>query len=200
MAGNFNWMYSDVVKDHFMNPRNILEDEENYNEDGKGLVGNVRCGDQMMIVIKVEEGKIVDCKWKTYGCASAIAGTSMLSEIVKGMPLEEAYRITPRDIVDRLEGLPENKLHCSVLGDKALRAAIEDYYTRNNLTEKIEEREVRVVCNCMGVTDKDIEDAVKAGDTTYEQVQHRTKVGTGCGECVDEVEELIHQYVHLYGP
>lgn len=195
MSNKFNWMYSDVVKEHFMNPRNILEDEDTYREDGKGIVGNVRCGDQMMIVIKVEDDKIVDCKWKTYGCASAIASTSMLSEAVKGMTLEEAYRVKPSDIVNRLEGLPEHKIHCSVLGDKALRTAIEDYYARNGLSHKIKRKEARIVCDCMGVTDADIEDAVKQGDTTFEQLQNRTKVGTGCGECIENVRKLMHQYI-----
>ena len=81
------WMYSDIVKEHFMNPRNILEDEESFREDGRGVVGNIKCGDQMLIVISVDEGTIADCKWRTYGCASAIASTSMLSEVVIGMKL-----------------------------------------------------------------------------------------------------------------
>ncbi len=195
MSNNFNWMYSDVVKEHFMNPKNILEDEDTYREDGKGIVGNIRCGDQMMIVIKVEDDKIVDCKWKTYGCASAIASTSMLSEAVKGMTLEEAYRVKPSDIVNRLEGLPEHKIHCSVLGDKALRTAIEDYYSRNGLSHKIKQKETRIVCECMGVTEADIEEAVKQGDTTFEQLQNRTKIGTGCGECIENVRKLMHHYL-----
>jgi NifU-like protein involved in Fe-S cluster formation len=143
-----SWLYSDKVKEHFMSPKNILDDEDKYGSDGRGEVGNIACGDQMLVVIKVKEGKITDCKWKTYGCASAIASTSMMSEMVIGMDLKQAYRIKPEDIVGKLGGLPDHKIHCSVLGDRALRAAIEDYYRRNNLESEIEEEEARIVCHC----------------------------------------------------
>ena len=198
MSG-FDWMYSDTVKDHFVNPRNILEDEESYQPHGRGVVGNIKCGDQMLIVIKVQDGKISDCRWKTYGCASAIASTSILSEAVIGMELEKAYHIKPKDIADRLGGLPENKIHCSVLGDKALRAAIEDYYTKEGRSDLIKEEEATTICQCMSVTDKDIEEAVKDGARSYADLQHMTKAGTVCGQCKKESEELLHQYIHLYG-
>jgi len=199
MSNNFSWMYSDTVKDHFMNPRNVLEDEDAFEADGRGVVGNMRCGDQMMILIKVENDTITDSRWKTYGCASAIASTSLLSESVKGMSLERAYKIKPSDIVQDLEGLPENKIHCSVLGDRALRAAIEDYWRRNGMEDKIPAEEAVTVCTCIGVTDKDIEEAVKQGDRSWDDLQKRTKIGTGCGECQEEAKELLHQYVHLFG-
>jgi NifU-like protein involved in Fe-S cluster formation len=140
MMSDTKWTYTELVKDHFINPRNILEDEEAYGADGKGLVGNIKCGDQMLVVIKVKDDAIDECKWKTYGCASAIASTSMLSEVVKGMKLEDAYKITPNDIVDKLGGLPEHKIHCSVLGDKALRAAIDDYFAKNGMEDRIEKK------------------------------------------------------------
>ncbi|MEW5814076.1 MAG: iron-sulfur cluster assembly scaffold protein [Spirochaetota bacterium] len=199
MDKQFGWTYSDIVKDHFMNPRNVLHDEDSFDDDGKGIVGNMRCGDQMMITIKVEDGKITDCRWKTYGCASAIASTSMLSEAVKGMQLEDAYHLKPEDIAGRLGGLPENKIHCSVLGDKALRAAIEDYYKRNHLENKLEKENARIVCECMNVTDKDIEKAVKEGVKNYEDLQKRTKIGTSCGKCKDDTLKLLDEYLHLYG-
>ncbi|MBT3272442.1 MAG: iron-sulfur cluster assembly scaffold protein [Spirochaetales bacterium] len=198
MSGGFDWMYSEVVKDHFVNPRNILDDEDTFQADGRGVVGNIKCGDQMLIVIKVADGIIADCKWKTYGCASAIASTSILSEAAIGMELEKAYHIKPKDIADRLGGLPENKIHCSVLGDKALRAAIEDYYEKTNQNDKIKEEEAVIICQCMNVTDKDIEAAVKDGARTYADLQHRTKAGTVCGQCRQESEELLHQYTHIY--
>jgi nitrogen fixation NifU-like protein len=163
MSNNSQWLYSDIVKDHFTNPRNILDDEESYKDDGKGTVGNIKCGDQMMIVIKVEDDKITECKWKTYGCASAIASTSMLSETVIGMTLDEAYHVSPKDITKRLGGLPEHKIHCSVLGDKALRAAIDDYYKRTGQENRIKKEQARTICQCMNVTDKDIDKAVKNG-------------------------------------
>ncbi len=128
MVQAFDWVYTEKVKEHFMNPQNVLENPDDYEADGEGLVGNIKCGDQMIMWIKVDKDKgvITDCKWKTYGCASAIASTSILSEMVKGMTLEEAYNISPKDITKELGGLPEHKVHCSVLGDKALRAAIND--------------------------------------------------------------------------
>ena len=135
------WVYPEKLKEHFMNPRNILEGEDSYREDGRGIVGNTQCGDQMMVVIKVDQSKgiITDCKWKTYGCATAIASTSILSEMVKGMTLEQAYQLSPKDIARELGGLPEHKIHCSVLGDKALRAAINNYYQSNGMPERVKE-------------------------------------------------------------
>ena len=143
MSGKSNWVYSDIVKKHFMNPQNVLDNDEKFVEDGKGVVGNIKCGDEMMFVIKVDKEKNIlkDCRWKTYGCASAIASTSILSEAVKGMTLEQAFNVSPKDIAEKLGGLPEHKIHCSVLGDKALRAAINDYYMRNNMPEKVKELE-----------------------------------------------------------
>jgi nitrogen fixation NifU-like protein len=199
MSGSNQWLYSDLVKDHFTNPRNLLEDEASYKEDGKGLVGNIKCGDQMLIAIKVEGERITECKWKTYGCASAIASTSMLSEVVKGMTLDEAYHVSPADIATRLGGLPEHKIHCSVLGDKALRAAIDDYFKRTGQTDRIREEKARVICQCMNVTDKDVIQAVKDGAKNFEELQYRTKISTVCGECRNEAEKFLHEAIHLYG-
>lgn len=123
-----DWIYSETVKDHFLNPRNFLMgDEANFEYDAMGLVGNPICGDQMKMYIKVRDGKIVDVKWKTYGCASAIASTSALSEIAKGKTLDEALEIKAEDIDDYLGKLPKHKFHCSVLGHDALKDAIEKY-------------------------------------------------------------------------
>lgn len=196
---NMDWLYSEKVKEHFINPKNVLSGDEPFAADGEGLVGNIRCGDQMQIKIRVADGKISDCRWKTYGCASAIASTSMLSEMVKGMPLEQAYSLKPEDIIKELDGLPAIKVHCSVLGDRALREAIDDYYRKSGQEEKIAAEEAVVVCQCMNVTDKDIEAAVKAGDRTWEELQHRTKIGTVCGQCKGRAEELLHEYEHLFG-
>ncbi len=191
-----NWAYTDAVKEHFMNPKNILMDEGNYQEDGRGVTGNVKCGDEMIVVIKVdkEKGIITDCKWKTFGCASAIASTSVLSEMVKGMKLEDAYNLSARDINKALGGLPEHKIHCSVLGDKALRLAINDYYMRNGMEDRVKKEEERVVCQCMNITDHEIEHAVLEGARTFNHLQEMTKVGTGCGECKDEVMQLLEAY------
>ncbi len=196
MTQESHWVYTDKVKEHFVHPKNILADENNYKEDGKGIMGNIKCGDQMMMLIKVdkEKGTIADCKWKTYGCASAIASTSILSEMVKGMPIEKAYHISPKDVTKELGGLPEHKIHCSVLGDKALRAAINDYYRRNGQEDKVEKEEARIICQCMNVTDYEIEHAVLEGARTYLELQERTKLGTVCGQCKDEAEKLLEDY------
>lgn len=127
-----NWLYSETVKDHFFNPRNILLDEKNYVADGVGVVGSPACGDMMALWIKVDKDKkrITECKWRTFGCASAIASTSMLSLMATeegGMTLARAKKVTPESIIDRLGGLPDRKYHCSVLGHLALREAIADY-------------------------------------------------------------------------
>jgi len=191
------WVYSDKIKDHFTKPKNALTDEKSFKTDGRGVVGNIKCGDQMLMLITVDKEKntIKDCKWKTYGCASAIASTSILSEMVKGMKLDKAYKLSPKDIAKKLGGLPEHKIHCSVLGDKALRAAIDDYYKNNGLVDKIKKDEAKVICQCMNVTDHEIEDAVLEGARTYLEVQEKTKAGTVCGQCKDEIESLLGKYI-----
>lgn len=127
-----NWLYSDIVKDHFFHPRNILLNEAEYEADGVGVVGSPACGDMMVVWIKLDTKgeRIVECKWRTFGCASAIASTSMMSVMATedgGMTVGRAKRITPEAIIDRLHGLPDRKYHCSVLGHEALREAILDY-------------------------------------------------------------------------
>jgi len=196
MARHQNWAYTDKVKDHFTNPRNVLRDDD-YEEDGRGVVGNIQCGDEMMVVIKVdkEKGTLTDCKWRTYGCASAIASTSAMSEIVKGMTLDEAFNLTPKQIAEELGQLPDHKVHCSVLGDKALRAAINDYYQRSGMPEKVVEEKARVICKCMNVTDHEIEEAVLEGARTFLGLQERTKMSTVCGKCKDEAERLLQVYM-----
>lgn len=124
-----SWVYSDIVKDHFLSPRNFLMgDETKYPHDAEGTVGNPVCGDQMKMFLQIEDDKIKDVKWKTYGCASAIASTSALSELAKGKSLNDALKIGPAEIAEFLGGLPAHKFHCSVLGHEALSAAIENYH------------------------------------------------------------------------
>jgi nitrogen fixation NifU-like protein len=123
-----DWVYSDIVKDHFLNPRNFLMgSESNFKYDAMGLVGNPICGDQMKMYIKVKDDKIADIRWKTYGCASAIASTSALSELAKGKTLDDALKISAKDIDNYLGNLPKHKFHCSILGHDALRDAINNY-------------------------------------------------------------------------
>ena len=192
-------MYTDTVKDHFTNPRNALTgDESEFASNGRGQTGNMKCGDQMLMLLKIENDVIIDVRWKTYGCASAIASTSMLSEIIKGMNISDAYNIKPEDLVAKLGGLPEYKIHCSVLGDKALRAAIDDYLSKTNRTGMLKE-EAEEICHCLGITDKDIEKAFQQGARTWEALQQATKIGTVCGKCKEKAMEHVHGLVHIYG-
>lgn len=198
-----NFGYSDTVMDHFTNPRNVLKmAEEEYQANGIGMVGNPTCGDMMKIWIKVDEGeKISDLKWKTFGCASAIGSTSMMSEMVTengGMKVEDALKLKPQDIMDRLGGLPSIKIHCSVLGDKALRAAIHDYYKNIGREDLVAEEKVVLVCECLNVTDKEIEEEVLEGVSDFETLQERTKISTGCGKCRDTATELFEGYRAKY--
>jgi NifU-like protein len=181
------WEYTDKVKEHFLNPRNVGEIE---NPDGIGEVGSLACGDALRLTFKLDKnGRIQDAKFKTFGCASAIATSSVLTELIKGKTLEEASKVTNRDIADYLGGLPEQKMHCSVMGREALEAAIENY--RNGGKKKYE-LEGKVVCTCFGVTEKEIERVIHENDlTTVEEVTNYCKAGGGCGGCKGEIEKII---------
>ncbi|MDR2518462.1 MAG: iron-sulfur cluster assembly scaffold protein [Spirochaetaceae bacterium] len=194
-----DWLYSDTVKDHFTNPRNVLMDEEpSFPANARGQTGNIKCGDQMLMLLDIKDDIITDVRWKTYGCASAIASTSMLSEIIKGMHIKDAYTIKPEDLVEKLGGLPEYKIHCSVLGDKALRSAIDDYLAKTGRSGLFKEPSTEI-CHCLGITDKDVENAFKNGARDWEALQQATKMGTVCGECKDKAMNLLHGFAHIYG-
>lgn len=198
-----NFGYSQTVMEHFTNPKNILTiPEEEYNPSGVGMVGNPQCGDMMKVYIKVDEAeRIKDLKWKTFGCASAIASTSMMSEMVTengGMTIDEAARITPQEIMNRLGGLPSIKIHCSVLGDKALRAATNDYFRRTGQENRIVTAEAKTICECLSVTDHEIEEEVLEGVDDFETLQERTKISTGCGSCRPVAEKLFASYRAKY--
>ena len=194
-----DWPYSEVVKEHFTQPRNVLlEDETSFQADGRGQTGNIKCGDEMLMLLKIKDDIITDVRWKTYGCASAIASTSMLSEMIKGMSIEDAYKIRPEDLVEKLGGLPAFKIHCSVLGDKALRTAIDDHLAKTGRAGMLKEPATEI-CHCLGITDKDIENAYQKGAHTWEDLQQATKIGTVCGGCKDRALELLHGLEHIYG-
>ena len=199
-----NWVYSETVKKHFFNPQNILKVKpKEYKADGVGYVGSPACGDMMKMWIKVDKltDTISECKWQTFGCASAIASTSILSVMVTekgGMDLDKALKITPQEICERLSGLPDRKIHCSVLGDKALRQAINDYFKKSGQEKRIIKDEAKVVCRCIEVTDHEIEEAVLEGKQTWEDLQKYTKCGMGCGGCKGRIEGLIKQYKYQY--
>lgn len=183
------WEYTDKVKDHFLNPRNVGEIE---GADGVGEVGSLACGDALKLTFKLDgDGKITDAKFKTFGCASAIATSSVLTELIKGKTLDEAMQVSNRDIAEYLGGLPEQKMHCSVMGREALEAAVENY--RGGGTEK-HELEGKVVCTCFGVTDKEIERVIEENDLrTVEEVTNYCKAGGGCGGCRGEIRKIIER-------
>jgi nitrogen fixation protein NifU and related proteins len=199
-----SWFYTDVVKDHFFNPRNFMHEEADENAyNALGKVGSPACGDELRVWMKVDpvSERIMDFRWKTFGCGSAIASTSMASVMVTengGMTLTQARTLKPQTIMERLGGLPQRKFHCSVLCDKALRDAINDYYRRSEQFDDIIVEAFRIIDPVSKVTDHDIEEAVLEGAHTLELVQQKTKVGIGNPGCLPAVEELIRFYREKY--
>lgn len=181
------WDYTDKVKDHFRKPRNVGVIDE---PDGVGEVGSLACGDMLRLTFKLDNnGRIEDVKFKTFGCASAIASSSALTELVKGLTLEEAEKVTNQDIADYLGGLPQQKMHCSVMGREALEAAIANYRTGQTVTRELEGQ---VVCTCFGVTDTEIERVIRENNlATVDDVTNYCKAGGGCGGCKPEIAKII---------
>ena len=179
------WEYTDAVKDHFLNPRNVGELED---ANAIGEAGSLSCGDALKLFLKVNENeRIIDASFMTFGCASAVASSSALTEIVKGMTLDEAAKITNGDISDYLGGLPKAKMHCSVMGQNALKKAIADFRG-----VQIMEKPGQIVCECFDVTDLEIIDAVKKnGLETTEDVTDYMKAGGGCGNCLERIEAVL---------
>lgn len=183
------WEYTDKVLDHFKNPRNVGSIP---NPSGVGQVGSLACGDALKLFITVDNaGVITDAKFQTFGCASAIASSSALTEMVKGMHINEAARITNKEIADFLGGLPDAKMHCSVMGREALEAAIENYHTGKTGKKVLEGK---VICNCFGVTQEEIERVIRENAlTTVEEVTNYCKAGGGCGSCIPDIEDILAQ-------
>jgi NifU-like protein len=183
------WEYTDKVQQHFMQPQNVGEVE---NPSGTGDVGSLACGDALKLTIKVDENDIiVDAQFKTFGCASAIASSSVLTELIKGMPVDEAAKITNEDIAEALGGLPKEKMHCSVMGREALEAAIADY---RGVILPMAQGEV--ICECFGVTDLEVIRAIQeSGLRSVEEITNFTKAGGGCGKCEDRLREILQQTV-----
>ncbi|MCK5175359.1 MAG: Fe-S cluster assembly protein NifU, partial [Planctomycetes bacterium] len=148
------------------------------------------CGDALTLTFKLDkDGRLADVKFKTFGCASAIASSSVLTDIIRGMTLEDAEKVTNQDIVERLGGLPEQKMHCSVMGQEALVAAIENY---RNKGKAAPEKTGTIVCTCFGVTDEEIKKVIREHDLiTVEEVTNYCKAGGGCGGCHGQIEDII---------
>ncbi len=199
-----SWYYSDIVKDHFFNPRNImLKDPKPDDYDAMGMIGAPACGDMMKIWLKIDPKteKITDMKWRTFGCASAIAATSMFSVMLTengGIAINEALKIKPQNIMERLGGLPLRKIHCSVLADKAFIEAINEYFRKTGQISRISTAGSKVIDRKLKITDRDIEKAVLEGARDLKSVQHKLKAGSGDQEAIPEIEQLIRFYVHKY--
>ncbi len=191
------WDYTDKVKEYFLHPKNVGVIE---NPDAVGDVGSISCGDALKLMLKIEEGteKILDAKFQTFGCGSAIASSSVLTEMIIGRTIPEAEVITNQDIADFLGGLPKEKMHCSVMGKEALDAAIADY--RGIDLKHIEEEEGPLVCQCFGIHEKFIEKTVTENDLrTVEDVTNYTKAGGGCQTCHPAIEDIIERVWKVKG-
>ncbi len=184
------WQYTEKVMDHFLNPRNIGEIE---NPDAVGTVGSLQCGDMLKLTLKVKDEIITEARFKTFGCASAIASSSALTELIKGKTIQEALSITNRDITEYLGGLPQQKLHCSVMGQEALESALKDYFEKQG--KEMPPREEYLVCKCFGLTNKDILTCVERHQwKTLEDVTSGCKAGSLCGKCKGEIQNLLEHY------
>lgn len=185
------WNYSDKVFDHFMNPRNVGELE---NPDGVGEVGSMACGDALRLSFRLgEDGRIAEAKFQTFGCGSAIASSSVLTEMVIGKTLEEAAKITNEQIAEELDGLPREKMHCSVMGREALEAAMIDYYKRLGRGVPCDLlQQTTMLCHCFNVTKETVRDAIfNHRLETIEDVTNHTKAGGGCQECHHDISDLL---------
>lgn len=190
------WEYTDKVKETFLKPKNVGEIPD---ADAVGEVGSIVCGDALKLFLKVdkETGRITDAKFQTFGCASAIASSSALTEMVKGKTLDEALTISNQDIAAFLGGLPDEKMHCSVMGREALETAIGNY--RGEPVKPHEEG--RLLCKCFDVTEEKIRKvAIENHLTTVEEITNFTKAGGGCGECIPEIEAILRDIWSLKTP
>ena len=188
------WDYSEKVMDHYRNPRNVGTIE---NADAIGTAGSLVCGDQLKIYLKIDNNIVTDAKFQTFGCGSAVASSSILTEMIIGKTVDEVRKITNKDIADQLDGLPPEKMHCSVMGYEALEDALKEYRQDGYVPLEGINNEPRekMICTCFQVTDKVILDAIKTnGLKTVEEVTNYTKAGGACGRCKADIQKIIDNY------
>jgi NifU-like protein len=181
------WDYTKKVKEFFLHPKNVGEIKD---PDAAGEVGSMICGDALRLTLKIDRknNTITDAKFQTFGCASAIASSSALTELIKGKTIDEALKINNQDIAEYLGGLPKEKMHCSVMGREALEAAIANFRGE----KKPPEREEKIVCECFEVSEEKIRKvAIENHLTTVEDITNFTKAGGGCGNCIPAIEAIL---------
>ncbi len=182
------WDYTKEVMEHYRNPKNVgkIDDAEAIGE-----AGSLVCGDALKIYLKIKDNMIVDAKFQTFGCGSAVASSSVLTEMIIGKPLDEVKKITNKDIADRLGGLPPEKMHCSVMGHEALENALSKYFKEDVAPHEKD----KMVCTCFSVTEKQILNAIKDNNLkTLEEVTNYTKAGGACGNCKADIQAILDKY------
>ncbi len=195
------WDYTEKVMDHYRNPRNVGTIDD---ADLIGEAGSLACGDSLKLFIKLDGDKVVDAKFQTFGCGSAVAASSILTEMIIGRTLDEVKKITNKDIATELGGLPPEKMHCSVMGREALEDALKNYYGEDS--DEWEELELelhshdhagdKIICTCFNVTENQIWEAIKVNNlTTVEEVTNYTKAGGACGRCRGVINDIIETYL-----
>ncbi len=188
------WEYSDIVKEHYKNPKNVGSIED---ADAIGEAGALACGDALKLYLKIKNGIITDAKFQTFGCGSAVASSSILTEMVKGKTVEEAKKITNKEIADMLGGLPPEKMHCSVMGHEALEDALKNFEgdkDGDNITKTPVSKD-KIICNCFSISEKTIKEAIEHnGAKTVEDITSLTYAGGACGRCKGNIQAIINTY------
>ncbi len=180
------WDYSEKVMELYRNPKNVGKIED---ADAIGEAGSITCGDALKLYLKIKDGIVTDAKFQTFGCGSAVASSSILTEMIIGKTLEEVKKITNKDIVDALGGLPPEKMHCSVMGHEALEDALKKIFKEEDL-----QTAEKVICKCFDVTENQIIEAIKINNLkTIEEITNYTKAAGACGHCKEQIQNIINE-------